>query len=645
MRARLLPLILVAAYQSAAVAGTPALQDSAPATKAYDLAAREAQYRALAAMPRIDVTYGAFGRVRFVEGSTGLFIFEASRITQGDPADGVLHALGPILMRSKSERLQVGSMQDRALLGGGRDLFLDQSIDGIPVIDGGVNVRTNREGEVVAISSKFVPKGNVSRLPKLSLPETRQKLAASLVDGGLATQGSLAVAKDGVLAYWTDEGTQERPVLVWQIRATYLNPQNETESVMVSADAATGEVRHLSRESFGMNRQVWSLHDLTNVVQAIEGNGLHYLFGEGAPNPAYPHAVTAYDNAEKAHRVWTPLGWQYDALAILVDWGVNDNAAYTRNTNGYPYLIFGDMLATDRDAVAHEYGHHIFRLRGPAEASSWWSEWGAMSEFFADVSSVMTDIQDAGVWSSNTFDISHMNVRDLSWPKNPLVYRASTSDYRDWYHNRRFCCSSASIRYSNTTIFGHALFLMMNGGTHARTGLPAGDGTLIPPLVVPGISISQVGALHAALSLGVSNMKFWGAWPDGLSLRRYTTDAAHALGDPALANTIDTAWRAVGIEYRCTAPPPAPNVILFPHYCKGRYDISWNQQPGVTYHGQLAPPAYSWDIYAQTSVDGQVGSCSTNLPATSRFRMRACNACGCSGWTAEEWLQYYSPCL
>jgi len=65
----------------------------------------------------------------------------------------------------------------------------------------------------------------------------------------------------------------------------------------------------------------------------------------------------------------------------------------------------------------------------------------------------------------------------------------------------------------------------------------------------------------------------------------------------------------------------------------------------MTYHTQVAPSFYPFETYGSTVTDGQVSSCSVDLPATGRWRVRACNGCGCSAWTAAETLTYYSPCL
>ena len=72
--------------------------------------------------------------------------------------------------------------------------------------------------------------------------------------------------------------------------------------------------------------------------------------------------------------------------------------------------------------------------------------------------------------------------------------------------------------------------------------------------------------------------------------------------------------------------------------------MDWTQQAGVIYHSQVVPALYPWDTYGQTTTDGEVTSCKVNVPAPARWRLRACNGCGCSSWTAEEYLDYWNIC-
>jgi hypothetical protein len=88
-------------------AGTPKLQASAEAARLYDLATREAQYRAVSAMPQVDVEYGAFGRIRKIEGHTGIFLPQTAQIQPGKRADELARRVQGLLMADARDTLVV----------------------------------------------------------------------------------------------------------------------------------------------------------------------------------------------------------------------------------------------------------------------------------------------------------------------------------------------------------------------------------------------------------------------------------------------------------------------------------------------------------------------------------------------------------
>lgn len=79
------------------------LQQDPSAVKLYSLAEREAQYRALAAMPDVKVTYRKHGLVRDVEGSTQIRLPGTLKLKSGDRAVSLLQALKPILLSNSAE--------------------------------------------------------------------------------------------------------------------------------------------------------------------------------------------------------------------------------------------------------------------------------------------------------------------------------------------------------------------------------------------------------------------------------------------------------------------------------------------------------------------------------------------------------------
>ena len=124
-------------------AETPKLQQSAQAAHLYDLATREAQHRALSAMPPVDVEYRAFGRIRQVEGSSGIRLSNTVGLRAGDKATELLEKLRALLMANGSESLVV-KMSTRSPKGDGQFILTQQVIGGIPVLDARVNVSESR---------------------------------------------------------------------------------------------------------------------------------------------------------------------------------------------------------------------------------------------------------------------------------------------------------------------------------------------------------------------------------------------------------------------------------------------------------------------------------------------------------------------
>jgi hypothetical protein len=565
-----------------------------------------------------------------------------------------MRQLGPLLLATPADGLRVRSLDDRKVRSegfeaGGYDVFLEQTINGLPVIDATVNLRTNEAGEMVVISSRFVPAAGVSKAPAMTLAAARDVVLHDLVAGGLAVTGSVKLEAEGQLGYWTDGGQLERPVLVWILHATYRSSreQGEMESVEIAADAATGEVRRLQPTTFGMRRIVYSLngeYDYVNKPWTL-------LWDESPPNYGNTQAVTMWNNVPKVRDLWATVGWQYETVNLVAQWGDPNNALYDTR-GGIPSIVSGDNIALDLDTVAHEYGHGVFAARATAQPSAWWNEWFAANEFWGDVSAVFTDMaqRSQAYLDPNTWQMSPINgspIRDLSNPKNPLVYQAAFQNYQDWYPTRSWCCSRSGVAHRNMTVFGHALYLLRHGGVHSRAGaswssIPFAGGT-IP--TIPVTQISDNTLLKQIFVQALSDMRLYNVEINGYNIKFYTAAAANAMWGPVLKANVESAWTAVGIGHACSAPPPVPSYQLWPAYCKGKYDMNWPQQAGVTYHARVAPSFYPFETYGSTVTDGQVSSCSVDLPATGRWRVRACNGCGCSAWTAAETLTYYSPCL
>lgn len=208
--------------------------------------------------------------------------------------------------------------------------------------------------------------------------------------------------------------------------------------------------------------------------------------------------------------------------------------------------------------------------------------------------------------------------------------------YRDWFPQRSFLRRTEGLggHYLNSTIAGHAFYLLTFGGNHYRSGM---FGSGIPVIPVPGLGYSKArDFFYNALKdpLMDSATDFFG----------YRDATVRAAVSPADKTAIQKAWEAVGVGHGCTTPPSVPNLNLQTFYCYGMYSLDWNVVPGATkYNAQIAN-SWGW-AFANTIVDANIQSCMQYFLQQVMVRIRACNGCGCSAWSQPQDAPYYPVCL
>lgn len=611
----------------------PAFQQDPAAARLYDLPTREAQYRALAALPAADVTYGRFGRLREVKGATGIFVPGAEKLKAGDRADVLLQKVKPMLMASGTDSLVVRSTGN---VPSGDERFYNTTpvIDGVPVIDAQVNFLVDQSGQITLINSLFVPKGAASSRPYVSLHQARLKLQEHL--GGLADKGSLQLGAGGSLGFWTDGGTLEAPRLVWLIDASY-SQNKEFSAGKYVVDATSGEILFSRGGAHGLNRTVYS-NNYLSVLTAPPASRL--MWTEGNPNPQYPAALNIYNRVIYPIDAWSGRNaYAYNVLGLVANWGspTGDGAWAIFGQDQKPYLFFSDKRSSDDDAIAHEYGHPLFfwstsnSVEPPRERR--WDEFFIGNEFWGDLSAVTTKTHRFGV-NASSWEIS--DLRSWSNPQSRGVL------FNDWYPHRFFAWPLDPAR-SNSTIFGYAVYLMVNGGQHRRAGATALQGP-ISSIQVPAAPYDDIRAVlvRGLFDIGVSQLPF-----TAQNFANRTTNVAAALygSGSTVHNAVKNAWIAVGINKDCSVPPSTPLVNITPQYCKGRHDITWSWTPSVKYHGQAVTANRAWDSdYTVDVVDGTNATCKQDVLTYTRYRMRACNACGCSAWSVDQYMEYWKIC-
>lgn len=618
----LIPVFSLLAVTS--TAGTPALQTSTEATRAYDLATREAQHRALLAMPQIDAEYGSYGRLRKVEGRTGIYLPAVKALRQGDRAADLFKRLSGLLMASGSESLVV-QVSGRTPLGNGYFAFADQVINGIPVIDARVNVVISDDGEIQTINSLFVPQGGARSSPDLSAQAAKTQLQQQLAD----TQTSVAIQTDGSLAFWTNDGEEKVPRLLWMFEGVYTK-DGASQLLRFGVDASTGDVRTTQPLSSHLNRTAYTNRYRTDLVTP-QSSAL--LWTEGNPNSNEPQALSMYNLVVHPIQTWWPGGhaFAYDRVGVVANYAYTRDAWHIIGTDNKSYIFAGDTRAFDDDVIAHEYGHGMYVYVGNKPAGfAPYDDWYAGNEFYGDLSAVITDIRRFG-------------VRDASWQISDLrSWKNGSPAFIDWYPERLFA-NPLSPAYSNSTIYGYAVYLMINGGVHRRAGVATIGGT-IPTINVPAQSWLHIqkAMSHGLYLLALHNERFSALKYKARTIEAATLTFGSASGVPF---TVERAWTAVGVGYNCSGAPTVPQATVQTWYCRGTHDITWNSIPNAKYHGQIVAYPWAWDsLQAQDVIDGTNTSCRQNVSTYSRFRMRACNACGCSNWTPDAWMEYWKVC-
>lgn len=447
-------LILVAcvAATQTSSAAPPALQQSQESVNLYSSELRNAQFQRLRSMRSVDVEYDNYGRVRTLRGSSGIHIPDVEKLKTGDSAKTVLGELKEVLMVTGSESLTVRHVVNA--INGGRAVFMDVAIDGIPVIDGGVNIRVDVDGQIDLMGSKFVRATGSSKKNVRSAEMAKADLLKALEETGKANRTAVSFRGSPALSLWTNNGLEKTPIPVWSFDTTYESPQGESEAMRLFVDASTGDIRGAQRTQFGVNRTAYTMNYTSNQYT--------FLWNEGFPNTADPQAYSAYMKVMDPIQTWASagLGQHYGTLGIAAHYSSTYNAFFSYQIGtGLPVLSFGDYMAMEDDAIAHEYGHGIYLPLAPPQPSGymWWNEWFAANEFWGDLSAAMTEINGSGV-NPNVWKISSLVLRDLSAPKSV------NTDYRDWYWNRKFAGSTSDVAYKNSTIYGHALYLLVSGG-------------------------------------------------------------------------------------------------------------------------------------------------------------------------------------
>jgi hypothetical protein len=187
------------------------------------------QYVALSSMPSVEVTYSALGPVRLVQGATGIVLSSETRnLERGQEAPELLQSFKNVLLAMGNETLKVE--RNERPPGQYRYLTLDQFINGVPVLYGGVSVQIDEAtGLVEVLGANFVPDRGLPRQPKLSQADAAKRATQYVVEHRGAKPGSVETATV-TLAYQGTNPGSTRGRLVWTVHARWPGPSGSFEN-------------------------------------------------------------------------------------------------------------------------------------------------------------------------------------------------------------------------------------------------------------------------------------------------------------------------------------------------------------------------------------------------------------------------------
>lgn len=632
-----------------------------PKVERFGQATLDAQAAFLKRMLGTEIRFGENGAISRLRGRTGIVLPSGlAQFKVGQASKEVLEHLGPALLAAGTEELRVTSIAKEAgkadpverQSSPERGVRFVQFIRGRQVQDSGLNIVINQQtNEITLVVANFLPDRGLPQEPKLSGAEARAKVESAMRQGGLEEARRFDF-QDGPpsLAYTFEEIGDNGGIggaLVWVFPIVTAGQPGEA-----SVNAITGEVVRLRSldTAFLPNRQSYAANYTTPPSFPA---GLTPLFGESGPPLPIPTTeperlpAAAYSRIGLAFTVFDQVfgrnSWDDNGSTIKivskygVDWG---NAFY--RPPGYIMFTDGDSddksAAEDTDAMTHEYTHGIVnsQLNAPIVGTVPVDGAPSWNEAYADFGATVSDVKLSGVVTEATWQIgSQRRTNPTAGLRHWHVPISADLFARDWFPKRTLYVNGSS-HYRNSTIMGHAFYLLSQGGQHYRAGIP---GSGVPVIPVTGLGYATARNIFY-YSLNTSLLTNTSSYFD-------VKDATLAAATPAQRPSVEQAWAAVGLRNNCTAPPQTPQIQVWPQYCLGKHKITWNSVSGATtYDGQATPVVLGWGL-AQTITDGYVNECKQNIPPNTGdwwVRVRACNGCGCSGWSPQGLMEYWNTC-
>ncbi|MCG7579556.1 M4 family metallopeptidase [Mycolicibacterium sp. OfavD-34-C] len=463
----------------------------------------------------VGVTEG--GAVRVIEGR-----FTDQVVTGAADAAAVLNALAPLLGAAPGFADAADIDTDRAGVGPGVENFYHytENLGDVTVLGSDIILVTDADGLVTSLFNNYVglgaafditPDEGVDEHDEVSLLAGAAYLGADADGEVLQTFLAQTDVTTALVVYALDQ--QADPELAWQVVLRFpdtgdLSPSavtyvvdadgRDAGSIIVTVTSGQGaSVDSVATDWLGESRNItvdrggWLFPSYTMVddTRNITTYTTSYVFFVGGPvlpgrvvkrgwlgwnrGAVSAHANTAvvYDYYEDV------LGrTSFDGDGALVEVSIRYNPINIYRASGYAnafwdptrqQFAFGDggYLQASLDVVAHEFTHAVVSyVVGAGGSVLDYGESGALNEAYADILGLLVEGKSGADRWLIAEDSDYGIIRNLA---DPTSVRTGLGPYRDHYDTRYTGTGDDGGEHVNSTIFGHAAYLMMTDAATA----------------------------------------------------------------------------------------------------------------------------------------------------------------------------------
>lgn len=463
----------------------------------------------------VDVTEG--GAVRVIEGR-----FTDQVVTGAADAAAVLNALAPLLGAAPGFADAADIDTDRAGFGPGVENFYryTETLGDVTVLGSDIILVTDADGLATSLFNNYVglgtafdvtPDEGLDEHDEVSLLAGAAYLGADADGDTLQTFLTQNDVTTALVVYALDQ--QAGPELAWQVVVRFpdtgdLSPSavtyvvdadgRDAGSIIVTVTSGQGaSVDSVATDWLGESRNItvdrggWLFPSYTMVddTRNITTYTTSYVFFVGGPvlpgrvvkrgwlgwnrGAVSAHANTAvvYDYYEDV------LGrTSFDGDGALVEVSIRYNPINIYRASGYAnafwdptrqQFAFGDggYLQASLDVVAHEFTHAVVSyVVGAGGSVLDYGESGALNEAYADILGLLVEGKSGADRWLIAEDSDYGIIRNLA---DPTSVRTGLGPYRDHYDTRYTGTGDDGGEHVNSTIFGHAAYLMMTDAATA----------------------------------------------------------------------------------------------------------------------------------------------------------------------------------